>query len=679
MKYRFRDYPIAQKITTVFMLTAGAGLLLAYLLGQAMSLTSRVTNAQASAAAAAEVTGINSSAPLRFSDKKAAIQVLSALKANPEFLAAGLLDSNGQTFATYESRSLAELLKPWNVAKRRSVVAAFWDDTFQVRRPVIYEGERLGEIWVLFDLRPLHAVLFQETLHAALGVLLAFLVALLVARRLSGRVMRPILDLVQATQQVAGTRDYSLRVRKQDDDELGRLAETFNQMLGEIERRDLELRSYRDSLEITVQSRTEALKLQTENLRRTEHRLQLALDGSNLAMWDWNLTTDQVYLSKNWSGMLGTGHSEKSVPFSELEELTHPEDRAGLRAIIDAAGREESDGFYSAEYRVRTAGGEWKWIQSQGKVVERDSSGRPLRMTGTNADVTARKIGEEELKRAKGAAEAANIAKSQFLANMSHEIRTPMNGVLGMTELLLQSELNETQHRLAKTVERSAGHLLEIINQILDFSKIEAGKIDLEHLAFNVLEIMEDVIHVFGERAQAKGLEIACRVAPGVPDRLRGDPVRLRQILVNLVNNAIKFTHEGEVIVSVEVTESSGESALLRIAVRDTGIGIPAEGQDRIFEPFSQADGSTTRNYGGTGLGLSIVRQLVELMGGNVGVDSKIGEGSTFWFTVNLASVSAQRAGRPNEILRGLRVLLAVDNATNREILEHHCRAAGIE
>jgi len=300
---------------------------------------------------------------------------------------------------------------------------------------------------------------------------------------------------------------------------------------------------------------------------------------------------------------------------------------------------------------------------------------------GFNAMLSEVQVRDTELREARAQAEAGARAKAEFLAMMSHEIRTPMNGVIGMTGLLRDTNLGPEQREYVDTVQSSANALLTILNDILDFSKVEAGRLDLEGIDFDLRSAVQDVVELLAERAQSKGVELLSSVDPSVPDAVQGDPGRFRQILTNLIGNAVKFTEQGEVVASARLVEEQTNALVLRIEVRDTGIGIPPEARARLFQAFSQADGSTTRRFGGTGLGLAISRRLVDLMGGQIGVESEAGRGSIFWFTVRFTkaagAVKPAVSASPKALHR-MRALIIDDNSTNRQILRVQLQTWGL-
>jgi len=409
---------------------------------------------------------------------------------------------------------------------------------------------------------------------------------------------------------------------------------------------------------------------------RAEHRLQLSMRNSGVGLWEWDLVNARIHVDSTWRTCLGFSTGELDDAFDAWRSRMLPEDIARFEQVLRAHLKGETDAF-DLVFRARAKDGTTRWFQGRGKACERDDSGRWSRMIGTYRDVTEDRTVEERLREARDAAEAANQAKSDFLANMSHEIRTPMNGIIGMTELALDTPLDAEQRGYLNSVKASGDALLTILNDILDFSKIEAGKMGLETIDFSPRSMLSETVKTLALRAHEKKLELIADVPNDVPAVLRGDPGRIRQILINLVGNAIKFTNSGQIVISVRRTKDQEGVVELLFSVADSGIGIPADKQAAVFEAFSQADTSTTRKFGGTGLGLAICQRLVSLMGGVMSVASEEGKGSTFSFTIQAPVVVPARAPQVSA-LSGRRVLVAEPNIVVGKSVERMLKRLGM-
>ena len=427
--------------------------------------------------------------------------------------------------------------------------------------------------------------------------------------------------------------------------------------------------------------RTEITKIKQveQALKESQKRLNMVIDATEAGVWDWQVQTGKVKFNARWVKLLGYTLRELGQHNIETwQALIKPSDLVLSKQFMEQHWQRETDS-YSFELRMKHKDGHWVWVLETGKVVEWGEEDQPIRMIGTSVDISMRKEAEKALVAAKNKAEEAAIAKSDFLASMSHEIRTPMNGVLGMLGLLKQSMLTTEQLHRVNVALSSGKSLLSLINDILDFSKIEANKLDLEIIDFNLHSLLSDFSESMAYSAQSKGLEFVLDAHRVEESMVRGDPSRLRQILTNLVGNAIKFTSEGEVVVRAEV-EAFGEQGIqLHISVSDTGIGIPDDKQAALFDSFSQVDTSTTREYGGTGLGLTIAKKLCELMGGSINLISHKDQGSTFEFTVLLGKSERSEQTVPQVEIDKLHILIVDDNETNREVLRGQLEIWGVK
>jgi two-component system, sensor histidine kinase and response regulator len=553
MRLWLKHLSIGRKFTAITLLISGVVLLLALGAFLFVQLKFLRDNSARDLAALGEVVADSAAGPMAFNDREAGAMVLSALRARREIRFARLTDTEGGAFGYVAFRSFEDPAGADAGGLKTQPRLKVTGSRVWVSHPVAHEGEILGVLELEADL---WGDLWRfAAIGAGLSLVLwlgALAIAYALASRLQRLITRPLYLLAGTAREVAAKKDYTLRVRRQSDDEIGQLTDAFNHMLEQVRERDMAL---------------------------TATKQQLA-------------------------------------------------------AQVVVLGHEISE-------RQRT---------------------------------------EQELYRAKEAAEAANQAKSSFLAAMSHEIRTPMNGVLATVGLLFETKLDDEQRELSGLIRVSGEALLNVLNDILDFSKVEAGRIELESAEFDLRDLVDDAADLHAVTAANKGLEVGIDMDPTMPTAVRGDPYRLRQVLMNLLGNAVKFTAEGEILVSVRCVDEGVERALYRVEVKDTGIGMSPDAQAQLFQPFMQADSSMTRRFGGTGLGLAITKGLVELMGGTVGVETEMGRGSTFWFTVPLSlQVQPTPPPPPFASCGVLRILLVEPRESGRYRLVRQLNAWGLD
>lgn len=459
-------------------------------------------------------------------------------------------------------------------------------------------------------------------------------------------------DLEQAIEVVTRARDFSNRFDMEFRIILpgGNIRHIAASVIVERDQADQAVRMVGFNHDVTQQ------RIVEQAVSEKNWRLQNVLEGTNVGTWEWNVETGEAIFNERWAQMLGYRLEELTPATGESwASIVHPDD---LKKSNEALARHFSGAseFYQCESRMRHKDGHWVWILDRGKVFSRTESGRPLMMFGTHQDITEQKQYEALLKQERDKAEMANRSRGEFLANMSHEIRTPINGVIGTLNLLADTELNPSQLNLINVSKRSADTLLGLINDILDLSKIESGKLKIHPAEFDLLMLINDVARAQASRAEAKGLALMCPDHYMAPLRVMADGLRIRQVLTNLLSNAIKFTEQGQVTLDVELLEDTTSTIDLQFNIRDTGQGISEDKQRQLFRRFEQLDNSLTRREGGSGLGLAISRQLVELMGGEIGVESRPGKGARFWFRLRLDRAERKQRVYQSQLFKSLRV-----------------------
>ncbi len=637
----FRNMTIDNKLMAIIMVTSSAALLLVTLAMMLLQILSYRDQVKRDQEAYAAIIGASCVPALDFEQPRDAQLILEGLAQKPSISFAGIYNVNHELFAAYRRVDLPSNFVPSFHADKNE----FADERYYLYQPILSQGEVVGTIALITDLGEMRNQLQRNVLLLLLVLVFACFIAFLISTRLRRVISEPIMELAEITDKVSHDHEFQRRAPERGGDEIGTLVRGFNQMLDRIQQQSM------------------ALEDEKKALRESEKKFRGIFENATEGIFQVTREGKFITVNPALAGLLGYRSPEDLLTsIGDSPRLYADEnDRARFLEQLKARG-------YVRDFETQLLRRDETPIHvSINAHRVRDQHGKILFYEGTIQDNTQR-IRADQLAAAKEAAESATQAKSAFLANMSHEIRTPMNAIIGLTNLLLGQPLDNKTRDYLGMINDASHSLLDLINDILDFSKVEAGKLQLESVDFSLVEICDHIANIFRTTTSLKNIELLFHVDSNVPGRLKGDPLRLTQILTNLINNAIKFTSHGEIVVRISQKTMEYPFHMVSFQISDTGIGIPQDKMASLFDSFTQADSSHSRKYGGTGLGLAICRDLVRLMGGQIEVESRPGKGTTFRFHLPLER-GLEGSASYHRVFPDQDVLLVNSNATARDLL----------
>ncbi|NCF81742.1 MAG: response regulator [Proteobacteria bacterium] len=652
MKYitRFlRRLPVRRKLVLLTLLTSSVALLLSATVFTIYQLNALRSELVRDVSTLARMVADQSVRSLQNHDNTSLNNTLRVLADRGHIVSAAVYTPNGRSVAAYG-------VQPAGLAAQAAAetTGARFDLPYLVfSEPVRDNGLTIGTVLLTSDLQSVYQRLARDGLIGAGMMFVSFFIALMLTRRVQGEISTPIRSLAERARRVSLEQDYSSYALEERDDELGDLLTGFNDLVTGIRERD-------------------------DALHRSERHFRSLIENSSDLIIVLGRVGSIHYVSPSVHRLLGYAPGE--IENGTWHAIVHPDDESKFRSALEEAAM-PCGALRTVELRIRHRDGSWRVMEAI--VDHRKVDDAAEGMVVTARDITERKQAELELKRAKESAETVERAKSRFLANINHEIRTPMTAILAMSELLERTDLSADQARYVEITQNSGDALLHVIDDILELSWLDSDQVALDSLDFDLYAVVEQVLDLFAQRAHSKGIELCSLVESDVPRYLRGDPGRLRQVLINLIGNAVKFTDSGEVHLHAQAAsgDSSENDVLIRFTVEDSGIGVPEALRARLFGPFVQGDDSATRRHGGAGVGLAVSRSLVVLMGGEIGLGRETGNGSSFWFTARLAVVDPpSEAQSPRERpWRGARTLVVDGNAVARDFLSKQLRHLGLQ